>query len=548
MNKPLLLYHTIKHLKPIQIRYQIWYRIRHKMRRLLKLDNGLNKPSAATTPVKLVLWIAKTESYQTDKFTFLNISHPFPKKFDWNISQHGKLWAYNLNYMDYLLQASMEVTTGLNLIEKFIHDLPQNSTGLEPYPIALRGINWIKFLNSLSLRGEGTMTWQSHDFSTIDASLYAQYQILLNNLEYHLLGNHLLEDAMSLLFGAYYFKDSKLYSKAKKILEKELEEQILEDGGHFELSTMYHQILLDRLLDCINLFSNNDVFPDQDELGFLMQLKAQKMLQWLNAMTFSNGEVPLLNDAAPGIAPTTKEINNYAIRLKLVSEEGIRDICENLYNSCLSQSGYRRYNGKKYECIIDVGPVGPSYQPGHAHADTFNFVLNIDNRPLIVDTGISTYEAGTTRLEERGTPAHNTVTVRDRNSSQIWSSFRMANRAEVKVIKDDNQQIIAQHDGYENLGTIHKREWQFDENQIRINDMLDGKIAEGKAHIWLAPDSSPSQNQQVIYIKETSISFKNADSVELIRTKIPDGYNCHINNFKIEITFSKQLNTIITTS
>ncbi len=53
----------------------------------------------------------------------------------------------------------------------------------------------------------------------------------------------------------------------------------------------------------------------------------------------------------------------------------------------------------------------PSYQPGHAHADTFNFVLNIHNEPLIVDTGISTYEANETRLKERGTAAHNTVTV-----------------------------------------------------------------------------------------------------------------------------------------
>jgi hypothetical protein len=37
------------------------------------------------------------------------------------------------------------------------------------------------------------------------------------------------------------------------------------------------------------------------------------MLQWLQAITFSNGAIPLLNDAAPGIAPSTKELNQYAL-------------------------------------------------------------------------------------------------------------------------------------------------------------------------------------------------------------------------------------------
>ena len=47
------------------------------------------------------------------------------------------------------------------------------------------------------------------------------------------------------------------YKKAVEILREELEEQILNDGGHFELSPMYHQIMLFRVLDCINLIENN---------------------------------------------------------------------------------------------------------------------------------------------------------------------------------------------------------------------------------------------------------------------------------------------------
>ena len=37
-----------------------------------------------------------------NKFTFLNQSIDF-KNIDWDYNEYGKLWTYNLNYMDYLV-------------------------------------------------------------------------------------------------------------------------------------------------------------------------------------------------------------------------------------------------------------------------------------------------------------------------------------------------------------------------------------------------------------------------------------------------------------
>src|SRR5690606_30037047 len=118
----------------------------------------------------------------------------------------------------------------------------------------------------------------------INQILYNHYQILYHNLEYHLLGNHLLENGFSLFFAAYYFKDDKLYKKSFKILKIELKEQILSDGAHFELSPMYHQILLHRLLDCVNLVLLNP-YKDNDLIAFLKE-KAIMMLSWLQAVTY----------------------------------------------------------------------------------------------------------------------------------------------------------------------------------------------------------------------------------------------------------------------
>ena len=108
------------------------------------------------------------------------------------------------------------------------------------------------------------------DINTIDSSIN-------ENIEYHLLGNHLLENTFSLLFGAFYFKNEKLYNKSKKLLKTQLNEQILEDGGHFELSPMYHQIMLFRVLDCIQLVKLNSW--KNDDLLNLLKVSSSKMFK-----------------------------------------------------------------------------------------------------------------------------------------------------------------------------------------------------------------------------------------------------------------------------
>jgi len=188
------------------------------------------------TKINLEKSIDTYPSYLGEReFIFLNCSKKFRGKVDWNYGKYGKLWTYNLNYFDFLNQGFND--DYIALIEEFIDNIEMVDAGMDPYPISLRGINWIKFLSIHNINN-----------SKINDSLYGQYYILHDNIEYHLLGNHLLENAFSLLFGAYYFQDDLLYQTSKKILISELEEQILDDGGHFELSPMYHQIILFRVV------------------------------------------------------------------------------------------------------------------------------------------------------------------------------------------------------------------------------------------------------------------------------------------------------------
>ena len=524
MSKLFLFFKTVKYLKFRQIRYQIWYRLIRAINKLLTLspplsiDKNYNKLNFQT-------WIVKPSSYKQDKYTFLNHSIKYPGgSIEWNESSSGKLWSYNLNYMDFLLQESMTENTSFELIDNFIKCLPENNIGLEPYPISLRCINWIKLFS----------LYPDRKISKYSNSLYAQYSILVRNIEYHLMANHLLENGMSLLFGAYYFSDYKFYVKAKNIIETELEEQILYDGAHFELSPMYHQIILDRLLDCINLLKNNHRFHGQDNLLNLMIEKAQLMLNWINIFSFSDGQIPMVNDSASGISPTTKDLIDYAGRL------GIPQINR---SHSLSACSYRKFKTNNYECIIDIGSVSPGYQPGHSHADTFNFVLHSNNGPLIVDTGISTYNDNDRRSFERSTSAHNTVTVGYDNSSEVWSSFRVARRAKVELLSESDSSVKASHNGFRKAGSVHIREWKIDEDKFIIHDFIQGKKYTGIAHLWLSPGLVPQSAGSSVIVKGATINFENAAEIKLLRADIALGFNKIVDSYRIEIPFNNQLTT-----
>lgn len=506
-NKYKQYFNTIKYLKLQQLNYRTFYFLRKKIWGITHTTYLLNKKSTHY-PLKFIPSLHILNSYKDNNFNFLNLSHNFQTNIDWNYDNYGKLWTYNLNYFDYLSQNNNE--ENIKLIYDFIKNIKTIKDGLEPFPISLRGINWIKFLNYNNIYEKN-----------INDSLYAQYYILLDNIEYHLLGNHLLENGFSLLFGAYYFQDEKLYKKAKSILKNELKEQILNDGGHFELSPMYHQIMLFRLLDSINLIKHNK-WKDEELLSFLTK-KATIMLSWLTNISYKNGDIPLLNDSANYIAPTTPQLVYYAKRLSIP-----------FLSTPLSDSGYRKFSNNTYELIVDIGEIGASYIPGHAHSDMLNFELRLNAQPFIVDTGLSTYESNQRRITERSTLSHNTVEINKQNQSDVWGGFRVGNRAKIIKFTESKDEIQATHDGYGNV--LHTRIWSIQESKIIIKDKLSSQ-AEAISRFHFAPEIT----------KEEILKCFNLDNLSYsINTYLyAPQFNLKLNAFVLEIRFSKEIEVSI---
>ncbi len=535
-----LYYNTLKYLRRKQIAYRLFYFARNRWRKIVgftyeKNVQGISVVPRTSATLSLVDSIPSPFSYANkNDFTFLNLNQKFEADIDWDFANHGKLWTYNLNYFDFLHQ-NTEGDNFTPIFNHFIQKQPTLKNANEPFPISLRGINWIKFFAKNKIQNPA-----------YDRSLFHQYQILADNIEYHLLGNHLLENGFSMLFGAVYFQDASFFETADSILTSELKEQILADGAHFELCPMYHKIMLFRVLDCYNLLQNNAVeipLVSKEKIFNLRQLleeKAVLMLGWLDNMTYNDGTTPHFGDSTEGIAPTSKALFDYAQRLN-ISYKKIP----------LSTSGFRKLKNEQFELIAKVGNIGPDYIPGHAHADSLSFELRNFDKPFLVDMGISTYETNERRQLERSTSSHNTVEINGQNSSEVWGSFRVANRAKTTILKETVSSLWAVQDGYKKIGVHHERQFLLTDNCLEIIDKTDENVL-SKAFWHFSPEVSVTIDNNCVQFYGGEIEFFMAEkdnllkkNIELVDYLFPTQFNTFLKATKIIVSFTGTLKTQI---
>jgi uncharacterized heparinase superfamily protein len=415
-------------------------------------------------------------------FIFLNESNNI-HEIGWDSDAISKLWRYNLHYFDFLSQAKIsdKLQEVIKIIDKWIDENKfGKGTGWEPYPTSLRIINLIKWHFKTSGLSDKALT-----------SLWNQTRGIAARPEYHLLGNHLFINAKSLFFSCALFQldeNNNIYKKAISILDKELDEQFLLDGAHFELSPMYHTLAMEDLLDLLSISNYLPLsFPKEK-----IKIKLLKGMEWLKTMIYNNEELSHFNDCANGIAPRYSELKNYANRLGI--DLSIQDFKNLNYHT---DSGFIVFKNNDSHLIADVARIGPDYLPGHSHADTLSFELAIYGQRIIVNSGTSVYGTSFERLRQRGTAAHSTIEIDGENSSEIWSGFRVARRAmpfkiEISKVDTENKTISfnASHNGYQRLKNkpIHKRSWFFSGNEWTIEDDISGKKNQITARYFLHPD------------------------------------------------------------
>jgi uncharacterized heparinase superfamily protein len=364
---------------------------------------------------------------------------------DWDV-RAPLLWLFNLHYFAFLQQ--LPRPERVRLARDWIDRYPPAAgrPGWSSYPISLRLRHWTQWLFA-----DGALS--PEDRIPILSSLKSQADCLADGLEYHLRGNHLLENAVTLSFLGACFEGARVERWRRlgaRVLREELPEQFLPDGGHFERSPMYHALAAWALLDLVN------VLPGSDPLQHLIADRLPAVLRFLAAMRHPDGEIALFNDAALDVAPAPAALLDYARRLGIDSPASG---CESF-----AATGYHVWTDGRSALIVDAGPIGPDYLPGHGHGDIFSFELSVEGRRVVVDGGTSTYEPGPERDWVRSTAAHNTVEIAGDDQCEFFEAFRVGRRGrphDVSArVSATGLWLAGWHDGYRRLAgrPLHHRE------------------------------------------------------------------------------------------
>ena len=476
LDRLILLLRTVVWLKPVQIYSRVWMRLyRPNPRRI----------DGAVVSLSPDCWQAiprKSSMTGPDRFTFLNRTETLGRAEDWNAGHLPKLWLYNAHYFDDLVASGAAERSDWHrkLILRWIAENPAGvGNGWEPYPTSLRIVNWTKWLLSANPAVDGMLQ-----------SLATQADWLSSRLEYHLLGNHLFANAKALVFAGCVLDgpDAARWLKTGlRLLNREMKEQILPDGGHFERSVMYHAILTEDVLDLVQIGAMYpSKIPQSTATGWRSQ--ASGMLNYLDAMTHPDGRIAFFNDGAFGIAPEPAALSRHAQCLGIDVQTDAKAIRP------FDQTGYTRLVCGQAVLLTDTAPIGPGYLPGHAHADTLSFEFSLGGQRIFVNGGTSVYGGDVRqRHRERSTANHNTLCLDGQNSSEIWSDFRVARRAKASHVRygetEGSVWIEGQHDGYRRIGgPVHKRRWELTETSLTVHDQLDHTGHGAKAYFRIHPD------------------------------------------------------------
>jgi hypothetical protein len=390
-----------------------------------------------------------------------------------------------------------------HLIYDWIMNTPlTNHVAWSSFAISRRLMEWIWAYNLLLY----SQVINAGDNLLILKSILLQTRYLYKGIEYDVMGNHLLLNAECLFFTGILFpefKDSGNWiTKSLSILNKEIDNQVHDDGVHKEQSSHYHLFATNAFIETILLARLNGVIINKN-----IERKTKKMVEFLALLMRPDSKIPLLGDSMWSSELNVIDVicygsllfnDNRIKRFIIPTRFTERSLCLfgpsrlNAFNPLkasevinekdflFKDGGYvvsrSNWQADSHYMVFDCGPFGMSQNPGHGHADALSFELYAYGKPLLIDPGVYTYKPGSWRNYFRGTSAHNTVTIDGLDQTPMWSAFkvgRLANTLNKDFVSTNNYCLVsAVHDGYSRLKSpvTHQRQILFARRKYWIID------------------------------------------------------------------------------
>ncbi len=437
---------TISHLQPSQLGWRLkyvvqrrleahpWYRIAPgDFARCDQPRGRFPRPHFSLRRRAVLPASDRLSELSVHRLTLLNEQRKFAGGNDWRLLGEGnqhRLWNFSLHYHAWLTDLAQSYactrrSVYLTELRRWLIDWLDHCGWGTP---GFSQFAW----NSFNI-GERLSQWRKIDALVPDSfwsaaqlprgrflqSVSQQAGYLFRHIEWDLRGNHLFKDAVGLAVAADLLggaAPSQWLSLATRITADQIAEQILPDGMHFERSPMYHLHVLHDLLTL------SEVIRDDRTLDLIREA-CRRMAEPVRWLRHPNGRFPLFNDSAD-CGLSSGDVEAQLIQLGVISAAPPRSGFR--FFDC---AGILAWQGNPWTVFWDVGDVGPSYQPGHAHADTLTVEMSFGGIPLVVDPGIYGYDGDDRRRYDRSTAAHNTVTIDGADSSEVWHIFRVGRRA-----------------------------------------------------------------------------------------------------------------------
>jgi uncharacterized heparinase superfamily protein len=270
-------------------------------------------------------------------------------------------------------------------------------------------------------------------------------------------------------------------TNALSCLGREINRQILPDGGHVQRSPALHLAVLKTLIAV-----RGALVADHAEVPTAVQNAIDRMTPMLRALRLGDGGLVQFNGTA-------------AVPATMIDTVLAQAGTTGRALAAAPHSGFQRLTAARTTVVVDTGR--PHSGPGGS-AGTLAFEMSSGRHRLIINCGAHPDNDAAWRDRLRGTAAHSTVIVDDRDSTEIVPDGVRQGPATVAVDRrqgEGNTWLDLSHDGYvSSFGLVHERRLYLASSgdDLRGEDCLVGSGGRAFAvRFHLHPSLQASMNQ-----------------------------------------------------
>jgi hypothetical protein len=382
----------------------------------------LAQPPPSDTWCESNIFTATAEDILHNRFSFYGESHQLPEHIDWEHNPGTAHWIVDLNRFPFLdqlctaYQKSNDVRYLRKAVELILSWINQSGGMQEAAEsvmcrsylnVAIHLCYWVKTL--ALIKREAPELISTAGWNSICESIQLQVEWLDRKIPTHA-SNWVFIGCRGILVTAAYCPGLKnrdsLIHRAWQRISTALNDQVLPDGVHDEMTPHYHAAVIAQIISCLDHQTPAQQSKEIDNI----QATLGRMLRYLTYTLTPEGQHLAFNDADADYTPRVKELINHPIGVRALADDQ-----DQLMSRCFPFAGtmFLRQGSSHGENELYVAFDGGSFGMNHGHEDKLSFWLSALGRAFLVDPGRHLYDQSEQSFRNflNSTQAHSTICI-----------------------------------------------------------------------------------------------------------------------------------------